>query len=69
MQPKKLQLNIRPLLNKRKMNIKEFAIKANLTYATAHAHVTNKRDRIELTTLAKMCQALECKVGDLFVWE
>ncbi len=69
MTEKHLAFNIRPLLEKHSMNISQFAKKTGMNYATVHAIVNGKYKRIGLDTLEKMCKALKCDIGDLFIWE
>lgn len=66
---KHLVFNIRPLMEKQSLNIAQFAKKTGLNYATVHAIVNGKYKRIGLDTLEKMCKALKCEIGDLFIWE
>ncbi len=69
MPEKHLKLNLRSLLDQHSLSITQFAEKTGMTYVTVHAIVNGKYKRIGLETLEKMCKALKCDIGDLFIWE
>ena len=57
--------NIDVMLAKRKMNLTELAEKVGITIANMSILKTGKAKAVKVSTLAKLCQALDCQPGDL----
>ena len=58
--------NIDVMLAKRKMSVGELAEKVGITQANMSVLKTGKAKAIKVSTLAKLCWALDCQPGDLF---
>lgn len=56
------------ILGARRMHISALAEGANLAYNTAHALYHGSSKRIDLDTLARICQLLDIQPGDIFVY-
>ncbi len=56
------------ILGARRMHISALAEGANIAYNTAHALYHGSSKRIDLDTLARICQLLEVQPGDIFVY-
>ena len=57
--------NIDDMLAKRKMKVSELADKVGITLANMSILKTGKAKAIKVTTLAKLCEALDCQPGDI----
>ena len=57
--------NIDVMLAKRKMSLTELAEKVGITIANMSILKTGKAKAVKVSTLAKLCQALDCQPGDL----
>jgi putative transcriptional regulator len=57
--------NIDVMLAKRKMTVTELAEKVGITLANMSILKTGKAKAIKVTTLAKLCEALDCQPGDI----
>ena len=57
--------NIDVMLAKRKMSVTELAEKVGITIANMSILKTGKAKAVRITTLAKLCEALDCQPGDL----
>ncbi|MBP5248370.1 MAG: helix-turn-helix transcriptional regulator [Lachnospiraceae bacterium] len=57
--------NIDVMLAKRKMSVNELADKVGITNTNMSILKTGKAKAIKVSTLAKLCSALECQPGDL----
>ena len=57
--------NIDVRLAKRKMSLTELADKVGITIANMSILKTGKAKAIKVTTLMKLCEALDCQPGDL----
>ncbi|MER2027129.1 MAG: helix-turn-helix transcriptional regulator [Lachnospiraceae bacterium] len=53
------------MLAKRKMSVTELAERVGITIANMSILKTGKAKAIKVTTLAKLCEALDCQPGDL----
>ena len=58
-------INIDVMLAKRKMSVTELADKVGITLANMSILKTGKAKAIKLSTLAKLCEALDCQPGDI----
>lgn len=57
--------NIDVMLAKRKMSVTELAEKVGITLANMSILKTGKAKAVKVSTLCKMCRALNCQPGDL----
>ena len=57
--------NIDVMLAKRKMSVTELSEKVGITLANMSILKTGKAKAVKVTTLAKLCEALDCQPGDL----
>lgn len=60
-----IRVRLQELLAKRGMAQTELQARTGLGYSTINALYHEKTERIEFATLDKLCQVLECGVGDL----
>lgn len=58
-------INIDVMLAKRKMSVTELTERVGLTMANVSLIKNGKVKAIKLTTLEKICEALECQPGDI----
>ena len=61
--------NIDVMLAKRKMSVGELANHVGITLANMSILKTGKAKAIKVSTLAKLCEALDCQPGDLLAYE
>ena len=64
-----LVFNIDVMLAKRKMSVTQLAEKVGITLANMSILKTGKAKAIKVSTLAKLCEALDCQPGDLLAYE
>lgn len=57
--------NIDVMLAKRKMSVTELAEHVGITLANMSILKTGKAKAIKVSTLTKLCRALDCQPGDL----
>lgn len=57
--------NIDVMLAKRKMSVTELAEKVGITVANMSVLKTGKAKALKVSTLAKLCEALDCQPGDI----
>ncbi len=57
--------NIDVMLAKRKMSVTELAQRVGITIANISILKNGKAKALKISTLAKLCQALDCQPGDL----
>ena len=65
----KLKVNIDLLLIQRKMTLTELSNKVDLTVANLSKLKCGRAKAIRFTTLLKLCEALDCKPGDILELE
>ncbi len=58
-------INIDVMLAKRKMSVTELAERVGITLANMSVLKTGKAKALKLSTLAKLCKALDCQPGDI----
>ena len=58
-------INIDVMLAKRKMSVTELAEKVGITLANMSILKTGKAKAIKLSTLAKLCEVLDCQPRDI----
>ncbi len=61
--------NIDVMLAKRKMSVTELADKVGITLANMSILKTGKAKAIKVSTLAKLCEALDCQPGDILEYK
>ena len=61
----KIIFNIDVMLAKRKMSVTELSQKVGITMANISILKNGKAKAIKISTLAKLCEALDCQPGDL----
>ena len=57
--------NIDVMLAKRKMSVSELADRVGITLANMSILKTGKAKAVKVSTLARLCEALNCQPGDL----
>ena len=57
--------NIDVMLARRKMSVTELAEKVGITVANMSILKTGKAKAVKVSTLARLCEALDCQPGDL----
>lgn len=57
--------NIDVMLAKRKMSVTELSERVGITMANISILKNGKAKALKITTLAKLCAALDCQPGDL----
>jgi len=57
--------NIDVMLAKRKMTLTELADRVGITLANMSILKTGKAKAVKISTLAKLCEALNCQPGDI----
>ena len=58
--------NIDVMLARRKMSLTQLAEKVGITLANMSILKTGKAKAVKISTLSKLCEALDCQPGDLF---
>ena len=61
--------NIDVMLAKRKMSVTELSQKLGITMANISILKNGKAKAVKVSTLAKLCRALDCQPGDILAWE
>ena len=62
-------LKIDLLLVQKKMTVTELAEKVGITVSNMSILKTGKARALKLSTLAKMCEALDCQPGDILEYK
>ncbi len=62
-------INIDVMMAQRKMRSNELAERIGITKANLSILKTGKAKAIRFTTLAKICEALDCQPGDILAFE
>ena len=57
--------NIDVMLARRKMSVTELAERVGITLTNMSILKTGKAKAVKVSTLAKLCEALDCQPGDL----
>ncbi len=65
----KIIFNIDIMLAKRKMSVTDLADKVGITIANMSILKNGKAKAIKVSTLCKLCEALECQPGDLLEYK
>src|SRR5689334_1504019 len=64
-----IAVDIDVMLAKRKMSVGELADRVGITPANLAVLKNGRAEAVRFTTLAALCEALECQPGDLLRWE
>ncbi len=62
-------VNIDVMLAKRKMSVTELSERVGITMANISILKNGKAKAIKFSTLAKLCEVLECQPGDLLEYK
>lgn len=62
---KQIVFNIDVMLAKRKMSVTELSEKVGITMANISILKNGKAKALKMSTLTKLCEALQCQPGDL----
>ncbi|QNO14255.1 helix-turn-helix transcriptional regulator [Alkalicella caledoniensis] len=65
----KIIINIDVMLARRKMSVTELAERVGITIANISILKNGKAKAIKLSTLAKICEALDCQPGDILEYK
>lgn len=65
----KIICNLDVMLAKRKMSLTELSEKMDITIANLSILKTDKARAIKFSTLARLCEILDCQPGDLLEYE
>ncbi len=60
--------NIDVMLAKRKMSVTELAERVGITIANVSVLKNGKARALKISTLVKLCEALDCQPGDLLAY-
>jgi putative transcriptional regulator len=66
--PHGIEIRLDRLLDERGMTLAELAERVGITYANLSILKNNRARAIRFTTLARLCEELECQPGDLLEW-
>lgn len=64
-----IRINLDVMMAKRKMRLKQLAQEVGITEANLSVLKNGKAKAIRLSTLDKLCEALECQPGDILEFE
>jgi putative transcriptional regulator len=64
-----IAVNLDIMLAKRKMSLTELSEKVGITMANLSILKTGKAKAIRFSTLASICQALDCQPGDILEYK
>ena len=59
-------VNLDVMLAKRKMSLTELSQRVGITLANMSILKTGKAKAVKVSTMAKLCEVLDCQPGDLF---
>jgi putative transcriptional regulator len=60
--------NVSAVAGKKRMQVSDLAREAKVSYDTVKRLWYGTAKRVDLSTLASLCEALNCQPGDLFVY-
>ena len=60
-----IEINLDVMLAKRKMSVTELADRVGITISNISILKNGKAKAIKISTLAKLCEALDCQPGDI----
>ncbi|MGE7944411.1 helix-turn-helix domain-containing protein [Lysinibacillus xylanilyticus] len=64
-----IMVNLDVMLAKRKMSVTELSEILGITMANVSILKTGKAKAIKFSTLAKICEVLDCQPGDIFEYQ
>jgi putative transcriptional regulator len=64
-----IRIDLDVMMAKRKIRLKDLAIKVGITEANLSILKTGKAKAVRFSTLEKLCDALSCQPGDILVYE
>lgn len=64
-----IKVNLDVMMAIRKMSVTELSEKVGITMANMSILKNGKAKAIRFSTLEKICEALDCQVGDIIVYE
>ena len=64
-----IRVNLDVMIAKRKMSVTELSEKVGITMANMSILKNGKAKAIRFSSLEKICEALDCQVGDILVYE
>ena len=62
-------INMDVMLAKRKMSVTELSERVGITLANVSILKNGKAKAIKISTLAKLCEALDCQPGDILEYK
>lgn len=62
-----MKFNLRELAAKKEYSLYHIAKVTNISYPTLHKIANNQTTRVDLETLEKLCNWLDCSVNDLLI--
>jgi putative transcriptional regulator len=65
----RVRLVVDRVLQQRGWSIYQLTQRSSLPYTTVYRLVRKPPSRIDMATLAALCEALECEPGDLLIYE
>ena len=60
-----MHFELKKLVFEKCMSLREFSIKYGINYTTVFEIANNKRHSVRVSTIEKMCRALDCTPNDL----
>jgi putative transcriptional regulator len=64
-----IEVTLDRVLLERRMTLSELADRVGVTYANLSILKNNHARAIRFSTLARLCEALDCQPGDLLSWK
>ena len=64
-----IRIDLDVMLARRKMSVTELSSRVGITMANMSILKTGKAKAIRITTLAALCEALDCQPGDILIYE
>ena len=61
----KIKVNLSKIMGEQKLKVSELSRRTRISRQALYKLYHERSERIELETLAKLCQALDCTVGEL----
>ena len=61
----KIKVNLSKIMGEQKLKVSELSKRTHISRQALYKLYHERSERIEFETLAKLCQALDCTVGDL----
>ncbi|MDO5063008.1 MAG: helix-turn-helix transcriptional regulator [Peptostreptococcaceae bacterium] len=64
-----IKVNLDVIMAMRKMSVTELSERVGITMANMSILKNGKAKAIRFSTLEKICEALDCEVGDIIIYE